>query len=164
VAFFDADEFLYFPNGDKVTDLIKRLPNKHIAINWVMFGSKEEPYQFNTIINRFLYRSATVNDHVKTIIRLHQGAKMTSSHHSNQSGYSPEMIQVTGSFNTRGSMENCFLAHYWTQDVDYWMRKIMRGRPDTGMDRNRTWKDFDNHNITCNTVYDDRLTKVEYER
>jgi hypothetical protein len=162
-AFFDCDEYLFIESGN-VNDLIKKLPDRHIAINWVMFGSKEEPFQFNTVINRFLHRAEKVNDHVKTILHLNQGAYMTNPHHSNQSGYSPENIVVTGSFNTRGTMANAFLAHYWTQDETYWNKKMLRGRADTGRKYGRTLHDYANHNSFANEVYDNRLTKIIYER
>jgi O-antigen biosynthesis protein len=160
-AFFDCDEFLFFANGEDVNKLVARLPERHIAINWVMFGSKEEEGGTG-IINRFCHRSKNVNTHVKTILHLNHESYMISPHNSNKSGYSPENIRVMEAHNTLGSMQNVFLAHYWTQDADYWERKMKRGRADTGKRGARTKMDFVTHNCISNEVFDDRL-KLYYE-
>jgi hypothetical protein len=155
VAFFDADEYLYLPELKSVKDL---LSGYSIAINWVFFGSNEEPDQTG-VINRFQFRAAYTDRHVKPIIRTDPTIKMLNPHFCNRPTLSPEGLTIHQAFNHKGSMNKAFLAHYFTQDEQYFAKKIARGRVDIGYKNNRTMDEWHEYNVFANDVYDPRLAE-----
>ena len=158
VMFLDADEFLYLVSWNKVQDMLKQVTDgqKSMVINWVFFGSKEEPFMFHSVVRRFCYREDKVNKHVKTILKLGSGNYMVSPHNGNQVAVSPEHIKVEGPFNVAGTMINAFVAHYYYQDVRHWLKKVGRGRADSIRTRDNEIYDEHDHN----KVFDPRLEKT----
>jgi hypothetical protein len=161
-AFFDADEYLYLAKWANVTEMLRQLGwDKHTVINWVFFGSQQVPKN-EGIVRRFRMRASTIDKHVKCIVRLNQGAYMTGPHNCSQLAYSPEHRPVLGPFNPKGKMDNAFIAHYWTQDLEYFRVKCARGRADTGDKFNHKVQEWHEQNVITNEVYDDRLVLNYY--
>lgn len=156
--FLDADEYLYLVKWNTVQEMLIQIVQgkRSMVINWVFFGSKEEPFMFHTVVSRYLHRDDSVDRHVKTIMKLGVGNYMINPHHGHGSAISPEHKEVIGSYNEKGSMENAFIAHYYYQSPDHWDKKVKRGRADSNLTRvGEPYKEFD-----YDKVYDTRITTL----
>lgn len=156
VAFFDADEYLYLVKNKSVKEL---LGEHSLGINWVWFGSKEADGEWDQgVVTRFKYRASKPDRHIKSIIRLQHNTVMNNPHHAIAASQSPEGKFILGAFNDQGSMDTAFIAHYFTQDKEYFAKKCARGRADTGKKFNHTMEEWDTYNVTANEVLDERLS------
>jgi hypothetical protein len=155
VAFLDADEYLYLSDHNSVKDI---LSDRSIGINWVFFGSEENGHNTG-VVSRFQYRQQGVDKHIKSIVKLGEGVKMLDPHHSNTHTYSLEGQLLKGPFYRSGSDANAFIAHYYTQDFEYFKKKCDRGRADTGDRFNHSYSEWEEYNKICNQVWDSRLAE-----
>jgi len=154
-AFIDADEFIFIQEpGAKVQDI---LVDRCLALNWVFFGTKTEPG--NNVVDRFVYRDANADRHIKTIMKLEPGVKMLSPHFCNAPTYSTIGECVVGPFSKLPTVVGAFIAHYYYQDYEHWKRKIARGRADS-IKYKRTLQEW--NAVDYNKVRDERLKLFLY--
>jgi hypothetical protein len=71
LAFIDDDEFLYLTNGGSMVDALQPYRDTAgVAVSWILYGSGGADRQDSQwVIERFTQRSATVDTHVKCIVR-----------------------------------------------------------------------------------------------
>lgn len=83
-AFIDVDEFLYCSTMTFSKKLYRDydLPgNSVVAVHWLLFGSNgEEEYKPAPVIFRFTRRAASVNPHVKSVVKLQRAIKAVNPH------------------------------------------------------------------------------------
>ena len=142
VAFFDVDEYLVLKQHDHIADMLEQhCSSGSLLVNWYVFRSDgwnlptREP-----VTRRFLYREATVNQHVKTIARVQDIAetKLHSDPHNfvqlkNQTFHHDSSGNpVVGPFNMNGPTDVVVLHHYNTKSHKEYLLKRMRGRATTG--------------------------------
>eukprot|EP00550_Attheya_septentrionalis_P006521 CAMPEP_0198285180 /NCGR_PEP_ID=MMETSP1449-20131203/4492_1 /TAXON_ID=420275 /ORGANISM="Attheya septentrionalis, Strain CCMP2084" /LENGTH=349 /DNA_ID=CAMNT_0043982485 /DNA_START=240 /DNA_END=1289 /DNA_ORIENTATION=- len=135
-AFFDVDEFLVIKKHEHVSDFLEdHCVNGAIAVNWFFFGeSSRIVYTPLPVTKRFIYRVPSVNQHVKSIVRLtdfntekdikdphHMPLKSGSQHDSNGRNF-------TGPFNPNGPTDVVVLHHFHTKSYKEYVHKRLRGR------------------------------------
>jgi len=147
VAFFDVDEYLVLRQHDHIADMLEQYCSSGaLMVNWVMFGSDgwnlptREP-----VTRRFLYREATVNQHVKTIVRVKDIAETKlnwdphnfvelKNHSSGIFHHDSNGNPVEGPFNENGPMDVVVLHHYGHKSHKEYLWKRSRGRVSLGHD------------------------------
>jgi hypothetical protein len=86
-AFIDVDEFL-FPTHGNLKEWIQDFTDgddyiSAIAVHWVLYGSShEQAYRDVPVTKRFTWRAATVNPHIKSIVRMSDAICMGNDPHS----------------------------------------------------------------------------------
>lgn len=137
VLFFDIDEFLVIKDGSVTISefLEKYLEYNGIAVNWNMFGSKENECNSNSVIQRFTHCKRSLCDYYKSIINLRKSKN--SIHFSWMHG--PDqydtIIDVTRKMfmnNDKSAETNsetintAYLNHYFTKSKKEYKEKIER--------------------------------------
>lgn len=84
IAFMDADEFLFCPDGTKLPERIAKYQGASgVAVHWVMYGSGGKlEYENAPITTRFTMRAKEVNKHCKSIIKTKEGLCVGSNPHT----------------------------------------------------------------------------------
>lgn len=87
IAFIDADEFLFSPLNIPVAEVLRAKYDiagvSGVAARWYLFGSAgKEKYENQPIIKRFNRRSATVDKHCKSIMRVWETLWMGNDPHT----------------------------------------------------------------------------------
>ena len=147
VAFFDVDEYLVLKQHDHIADMLEQYCSSGaLMVNWVIFGSDgwnlptREP-----VTRRFLYREATANQHVKTIVRVKDIAETKldwdphnfvelKNHSSGIFHHDSNGNPVEGPFNENGPMDVVVLHHYGHKSHKEYLWKRSRGRVSLGHD------------------------------
>lgn len=140
-AFIDVDEFIVLRDGRRIHDLLKlHLPKDGLAgslcLNWLMFGNSGHlRYEDKPVTERFLYRHAEVNPHVKCIVRLECVASIINPHFAVlQHGFYQKDTNgrvVVGAFNVDGPIDQACIHHYFWKSKEEFEEKVARGRADT---------------------------------
>lgn len=86
-TFIDLDEFLYTKTDSKFSEVLQKRYDiegiSGIAVHWLLFGSAGHlKYSPEDVRKRFTRRAASVNHHVKSIIRLEDAICMNTDPHS----------------------------------------------------------------------------------
>lgn len=86
-AFLDIDEFLYCTNKKSFANVLSTDYDNPdlsgLAVHWILYGSSGElEYKPLPVKERFTMRSATVNPHVKSIMRMEDTMCMSNDPHS----------------------------------------------------------------------------------
>jgi hypothetical protein len=136
VAIFDCDEFLVLKKHKDIKEFLSDYPDLNgIGINWVLFGNndleKVEDGEYS-VIKRFTKRQASINIHVKSIIR--PSANFTIDIHAPRQAiiHDTHRNHINSPFNPNGSDEIAQLNHYFCKTQEEFQQKINRGRADGG--------------------------------
>lgn len=86
-AFIDCDEFLFSFRDPTFVQTFKNLYASELisglAVHWLLFGSgRQREYRPEPVIKRFTWRACTVNEHVKSIMKLSETTSMGLDPHS----------------------------------------------------------------------------------
>jgi hypothetical protein len=88
--------------------------------------------EFNySVLKRFTKRQVSVDQHIKSIVKLKHGVTFGTPHNVNVEWVSSELIINRGPFNKNGSDEIAQLNHYFCKSKDEFIQKVSRGRADT---------------------------------
>jgi hypothetical protein len=123
-----------------------------LAINWLLFGdSGLTAYDNRPFFQRFVMRQASVNEHVKCIVKT-SDLISASVHTCNVRTHTKDTNGsiVKGSYNRNGPTDVAVLHHYFTKTREEFIQKRNRGRAD--IDQVRPMSNFDAHNM--NEVFD----------
>jgi len=149
VAFIDVDEFIVLKKHKNIKEFIKEYDavENGLAINWVLFGSngheviKDNNY---SVLERFTKRQNSVNQHIKTLLKLRDGVKMVDPHHPNVVLHDTNFNQVNAPWNPIGTIDVVQINHYFCKTLEEFKEKIDRGRADVL--RKRNISDWEAHN------------------
>jgi hypothetical protein len=144
VAFFDIDEFLVLRQHANVIDFLSQhCPSGMLGINWYMFMTANETmYRPLPVTKRFQYREASINQHVKSIVRLEDMnmemaphahfayLKKLGQHKDTNGKIIGDEAGHPGPFNPDGPTDVAVLHHYVTKSLKEYVDKTMRGRAD----------------------------------
>lgn len=147
MAFIDADEFLFVPDGEPLPSVLDDYAAYGgVVVNWHMYGtSGHEQWAPGLVTERFTRRAADEyppNVHVKSIVRPrrvlatlppdpHSFLYKPPYHAVNSRGQ-----RVDGPFNDPPSWSVFRINHYWSKSVEEAERKADICRADNGMKRN----------------------------
>jgi hypothetical protein len=138
VAFFDVDEFLALKKHSNVKEFLNDYGNYNtVGINWAIFGSNgiESVSDNYNVLERFTKRQVSVDQHIKSIVKIRTGVAFGTPHNVNVEWVSPELSINRGPFNKNGSDEIAQLNHYFCKSKDEFIQKVSRGRADTNQFR-----------------------------
>lgn len=146
-AFLDIDEFLVLKKHKTIHDFINEYKdNDSIGINWVLFGdnnlNETDDYR---VIDRFTMRQNSTNPHVKSIINLKSACFMTVHNHTGKSVDTNLKRIDNKPHNENGPIDIAQINHYFCKTKDEFIKKINRGRADTG--EYRDISEFNKHNF-----------------
>lgn len=164
-AFIDADEFVMPRIYDNVVDLLTAACETGVlGLNWIMFGTsfREEP-GVGPVLQRFQLRSSTINQHIKSIVRLEDALSFPENPHTCTTR--PETTvhdvygrTIVGPFHKEGDDHVACIHHYFTKSMQEAMQKRARGRSDGDPKaRIRSASEFSHQ--SDNDVHDDRAWK-----
>lgn len=146
-AFLDVDEFLVLKKHNNVKDFILDYANEDaIGVNWVFFGDNglNDENDFG-VLNRFTKRQIGPNQHIKSIVKLKNTNNMYVHNHSGKC-VDTNLKRIDNSpFNVDGPLDVAQINHYFVKTKNEFIKKINRGRADTGTYRNIN--EFDEHNF-----------------
>jgi hypothetical protein len=147
VAFLDVDEFLVLKKHKNIHEFISEYSSYDaIGINWVLFGDNNHTNIENYgLINRFTMRQSGPNQHIKSIVNLKRSGHMFVHNHNGKCVDTNKKEINNTPFNENGPIDVAQINHYFCKTKEEFIRKINRGRADTGTYRDIT--DFDNHNF-----------------
>jgi hypothetical protein len=146
-AFLDVDEFLVLKKHNNIKEFLFNYINEDaIGINWVFFGdngiTNEEEY---SVLNRFTKRQKTPDEHIKSIVNLKKVNVMYVHNHTGRC-VDTNLKRIDNTpFNLNGPIDVAQINHYFVKTKNEFIKKINRGRADTGTYRD--FSDFDKHNI-----------------
>jgi len=150
-AFFDIDEFLVLKKHQNVKDFISDYLDYHsIGVNWVLFGDNGHQRVNNeySVLKRFTKRQKSINNHVKSIIKLSSNIIMDVHNPFNKPSTDTNKRLFMGPFNENGDDDIAQLNHYFGKTKEEFTQKCNRGRADTPLlEHRRTMKDFEAHNF-----------------
>lgn len=146
-AFLDVDEFLVLKKHNKIKDFILDYSNEEsIGVNWVFFGDNGLTKESTKgVLERFTKRQKSPNEHIKSIVRLNSAKYMNVHNHSGRSVDTNFKRIDNSPFNPNGPIDVAQINHYFVKTKNEFIKKINRGRADTGTYRDMS--DFDKHNI-----------------
>jgi hypothetical protein len=157
-AFFDVDEFLVLKKHKNIKDFINDYKDyKGIGVNWVLFGNngKTKVDGEYSLIKRFTKRQWSINEHVKSIVKLLPNLVM-DIHNPNFEIVDTNKKVFRGPFNPNGWNDVAQINHYFCKTQEEFQEKCDRGRADSPVYR-RTMDEFESHNfndIEDLTAYD----------
>ena len=139
-AFFDIDEFLVLKKHLNIKEFINEYGHDTyaLAINWIFFGNnfiEEYDPNNNSLINRFKMRQKRVNEHIKSIIKIHQNIQMNHPHCPNVNWKDTNNFYGNGPVNYNGTDDVAQLNHYVCKTKYEYMEKVLRGRADVPVSR-----------------------------
>jgi hypothetical protein len=162
-AFVDADEFIVLKKHDNINSFLKEYCKEGgVSLNWYIYGdSKLHGYSPEPVTKRFVWREATVNQHVRTIVKCDDVESYTEIHGvgnfkvgKNKKDTNGKIVE--GPYNPNGPTDIAYINHYFTKTREEFNIKRGRGLSDTGKYRNE--KNFEEHNF--NAVQDDSAYKI----
>ena len=153
-AFLDADEFVVFRPSycANILELLHRhCPSGGLCLNWHMFGSSgQKCYEDRPVLQRFSFRKATLDPHVKSIVVMAHVVHFVHPHAPvMRPGFvcvDPHGHAVNGPFNSQGTDDIACVHHYFTKSREEFLDKVARGRADTGMLRSLAEFELNDHN------------------
>jgi hypothetical protein len=139
VAFFDVDEFLVLHKNNNIKEYLFNYDNSDaIAINWLLFGDNNINKIDNNykVVDRFTKRQNSINQHIKTIVKLNRNIIMNVHSPANSNWIDSNSKISNGPFNIEGTIDKIQLNHYFTKTLPEFLEKQDRGRADTNIKRN----------------------------
>ncbi|MFA7655075.1 glycosyltransferase family 2 protein [Acidithiobacillus thiooxidans] len=170
MAFIDADEFLFSPNGDDLRLVLEPYVNASgVVVHWAVYGSsrKKTRQDDEFVIDSFDLRAPLnfwINGYVKSVLNPRQiiGVCMsphvfvTASEAVNERG---QLVSYTcGGFEANTSCEKLRINHYPVKDFDSWVIKSKKGFADQEGERNDSMFEYYN-SAEMNSVNDGILRK-----
>lgn len=146
VSFLDVDEFIVLKKHNSIKEFLSNYPNEDaIGINWVFFGDNGLSFSGEySVIERFTKRQKMADRHIKSIVNPKKVQYMNVHNHNGKCvDTSGKEISYTP-FNPNGPIDIVQINHYFTKTKEEFIKKINRGRADTGTFR--PISDFDIHN------------------
>jgi hypothetical protein len=146
-AFFDVDEFLVLKQHSSIKDFIEDYKDYDgIGVNWHLFGSNglASPGGEYSVLKRFTKRGRTVNQHIKTILKLRTDIFM-AQHNPNIPIVDPNRNIIDGPFNLTGDDSIAQLNHYFCKSKEEFLAKVKRGKSDST--EFRDIGDFERHDF-----------------
>ena len=146
-AFFDVDEFLVLKKHNSIKDFIEDYKDHDgIGVNWHLFGSNgfESPGGDYGVLKRFTKRGKTVNQHIKTILKLRKDIFM-AQHNPNIPIVDTNRNIIDGPFNFNGDDSIAQLNHYFCKSKEEFLAKVKRGKSDSTTFRDI--REFDDHDF-----------------
>lgn len=164
-AFIDDDEFIVpFEEPHNINIILKQYEYfPALSINWLMFGSSGYSKDDNeSLIKKFTRRCKFVNMHVKLIIKISEATKWITPHHciyrNKKLAVDEDKNKVINSFNKKKECKKISINHYHTKTIEEWKSKIIRGRPNSRINRNlNTWFELDK---IYSEVEDNRIIQI----
>jgi hypothetical protein len=147
VAFLDVDEFIVLKKHNDIHDLMNEYSTESaLGINWVFFGDNNQTFNGDySVIERFTKRQKSPDGHIKSIVNPKKVIMMNVHSHIGQCVDTTGKRIDSSSFNPNGPIDVVQINHYFTKTKDEYIKKMNRGRADTGTYRDIS--DFDTHNI-----------------
>jgi hypothetical protein len=133
VLFYDIDEFLVLKKHNNIKEFISDYSEHNgIGVNWVLFGGNNQTYVpggETSLLKRFTMRQKSINQHIKSIVKLSNNFTMDI--------HSPSLPLVDtnhnifwGPFNSDGDDNVAQINHYWCKTREEYVEKMNRGRAD----------------------------------
>lgn len=134
-AFIDCDEFIILKRHSTIIDFLKEYSDcDGVGLNWLMFGtSNHKHYSNEPVISRFRHCAATLDSHIKTIVKLKNIYKYISPHIpllERGSIYNTNREIIKDKFNDSIQSDVAYIHHYYTKSEEEFIKKINRGRSD----------------------------------
>ena len=147
VAFLDVDEFIVLKKHNNIHELMDEYnTDSALGINWVFFGDNNQTFNGDySIIERFTKRGGLPDEHIKSIVNPKKVTIMNVHSHIGQCVDTNRKRIDNSPFNPNGPIDVVQINHYFTKTKEEFVKKINRGRADTGTYRDIS--DFDKHNI-----------------
>jgi len=155
MAYFDADEFLYFPADIDIKSFIQKYPDAHqIGINWLMFGSNNlETDPTDGILKNYTKSDLALDKHIKCIVRVDSIKTISNPHFfilkdnlsfTNSEGIeAPKNTPYWIETSTPPSNVPAYLAHYFSQSyTTYVERKLKKPMDNAGIFREPFDKEY----------------------
>lgn len=149
-TFIDVDEYVVLKKHSCIKELFADyIDVPCLALNWKMFGSSGLKIEDSRpVFSRFRMSQNGVNKHIKTSINLkfcrdkNLKTYFINPHFCTVIGISPERTVVKGPFNTNGSDNIAYIAHYATKSEEECKERRTRKRADTALPREEGWEAF----------------------
>lgn len=164
-ALIDLDEFLYSTADNRFVDTLSKRYDiegvSGVAVHWLLFGSNGHlKYSPEDVRKRFTRRAASVNPHIKSIIRLKDAICMNTDPHSfivKNTVINENFVDLPKEYalDPTGTAHVLRINHYATKSKEECDKKTARGRADIGMQHNDNF--FEAHD--CNDVEDLEIQK-----
>jgi hypothetical protein len=149
VAFFDVDEFLVLKKHNNVKDFISEYStHPSISINWVLFGDNGLTHVDDnnySVINRFTKRQLVGDIHTKSIVKTVGNFHMLVHNTNGTVVDTNNKTRFNTPYNYDKPIDVAQLNHYFCKTKEEFVKKVERGRADTGTYRDMS--EFDKHNI-----------------
>ena len=142
LALIDIDEYLFSPTGAKLPDVLANYEqHSGVVVHWVLYGSAgEKEYKPGSVRDRFQWRAAEVDRHVKTICKPKHVERVITAHIVDylSGGAVDENHWQIPSFEPRPENATANILrinHYVTKSEAEARIKCARGRADIGAGR-----------------------------
>jgi len=159
-AFIDGDEFIVLKTSRYINPFLEsKNIEAGVAINWSMFGSNfRESVGSGGVLQRFVRRSAALDECVKCIVRLDSVDEYSHPHYPTKRRGAIRDAKgrsVKEWSNPDGDDSEIVIFHFWTKSKEEFFRKITRGKATSGDFRPEPFLSFYEFNLRANQVYDD---------
>lgn len=160
-AFIDIDEFIVLKRHRDIKTLLReRCRRGALSLNWYVFGSGgEREYRPEPVLKRFQRRGATVNRHVKSIVKLADTERMRDPHSpilvAGTSQRDTSGREFAGPFNPNGPDDVAVVHHYFAKSLGEFKAKRLRGRSDTTLIRSMAeFAEHDENDVVDASAWD----------
>lgn len=157
LAFVDADEFLYHPDGRRLIDVLEAQPAhvRGVWAPWRMFGyGGHDTRPSGGVVHNYRWRAADDHPHHA----YWHGGKTIARPGAIRGFLDPHHLELTGGEEALEDASGLLVNHYVTKSREEAHGKIQRPRADTGT--YRTWADVERDALTYADVRDDRLAQL----
>lgn len=141
-AFLDIDEFLVLKQHKSLCSFLESYKECNaIGINWAIFGNNNHTIVENnnySVLSRFTRRNNenyTINQHIKTIVRLPTNHRMVTPHALEGTWFNLNKEIRSGPFNQPVDWHIAQVNHYFTKSNEEFRIKCERGRADINQKR-----------------------------
>lgn len=149
VSFLDVDEFIVLKKHKTIKEFISDYSEFNgVGINWVLFGDNnlsDVVDNNHSVIERFTKRQKNPNPHVKSIVKLNNDFHMWVHIPSGTFVDTNKNIKYGTPYIENGPTDVAQINHYFCKTKSEFIKKMNRGRADTGTFRDIS--DFDSHNF-----------------
>lgn len=166
VQFIDIDQVTVPMQTDDIKVMLQQYEsNASLGLNWHTFGSNGreiEPESGVSTYDAYTKRAVNncpINNHVQSIVQVQHVTDQiwNDPHHPHMKNghfqYNERREPFLGPFNIPSSQNVGFIAHYYTRSREYWAKKLLKMRADTGT-QGGALVDFDHHQTYMNEVED----------
>lgn len=125
LAILDTDEFLYCPDGKKLTKFLKQYEKyAGVCVNWLMFGTSHvydipKKRLMIEVLTRCAEQTNMANFHVKSIVRPELVSRCKNQHycHYKLGGYALDanFRRVDGAYTQTVLLDKIRINHYWSR-------------------------------------------------